>query len=118
MKALNYLIENFESDIVIMDYRIRGFTRDSKGRKIFIDQEIDSIQRYIYEDVLQKYHAYDINIISSNIFHTKMMMKDIDLSQYLFGPETEKQENKSENIKITELLKREIQEIFEGHNFT
>ena len=28
LKALNYLIHSFESDIVIMDYRVRGFTRD------------------------------------------------------------------------------------------
>ncbi|PTA74322.1 adenosylmethionine decarboxylase, partial [Bacillus sp. Nf3] len=27
LKALNYLIESLESDIVIMDYRVRGFTR-------------------------------------------------------------------------------------------
>ena len=31
LKALNYLIDSFESDIVIMDYRVRGFTRDVKG---------------------------------------------------------------------------------------
>lgn len=33
LKALNYLIESLESDIVIMDYRVRGFTRDIKGKK-------------------------------------------------------------------------------------
>ena len=32
LKALNYLIHSFDSDIVIMDYRVRGFTRDIKGR--------------------------------------------------------------------------------------
>ena len=31
LKALNYLIHSFESDIVIMDYRVRGFTRDVKS---------------------------------------------------------------------------------------
>jgi S-adenosylmethionine decarboxylase len=31
LKALNYLIESLESDIVVMDYRVRGFTRDVKG---------------------------------------------------------------------------------------
>src|SRR3546814_8098614 len=34
LKALNYLIESFELDIVIADYRVRGFTRDIKGKKI------------------------------------------------------------------------------------
>jgi hypothetical protein len=33
LKALNYLIETFESDIVIVDYRVRGFTREVRGEK-------------------------------------------------------------------------------------
>ena len=37
LKALNYLIHALESDIVIMDYRVRRFTRDVNGRKHFID---------------------------------------------------------------------------------
>ena len=28
LNALNYLIGSFDSDIIIMDYRVRGFTRD------------------------------------------------------------------------------------------
>ena len=31
LRALNYLLHSFESDIVIIDYRVRGFTRDVKG---------------------------------------------------------------------------------------
>ena len=41
LKALNYLIESLESDIVVMDYRVRGFTRDVKGRKHYIDHKIN-----------------------------------------------------------------------------
>ncbi len=33
LKALNYLIHQFDSDIVTVDYRVRGFTRDIEGRK-------------------------------------------------------------------------------------
>ncbi len=51
LKALNYLIYSFESDIVIMDYRVRGFTRDIEGQKHFIDHEITSIQNFIAEEM-------------------------------------------------------------------
>ena len=47
LKALNYLIHSFESDIVIMDYRVRGFTRDIRGKKHYIDHSINSIQNYL-----------------------------------------------------------------------
>ena len=51
LKALNYLIESFDSDIVVMDYRVRGFTRDVKGKKHYIDHKINSIQDYLAKDI-------------------------------------------------------------------
>ena len=33
LKALNYLIQSFDSDILTMDYHVRGFTRDVSGKK-------------------------------------------------------------------------------------
>ncbi|MDY0042421.1 MAG: adenosylmethionine decarboxylase, partial [Desulforhabdus sp.] len=57
LNALHALIGNFDSDVVLMDYRVRGFTRDSKGKKVFIDHDITSIQDYISEDVLSEYLA-------------------------------------------------------------
>ncbi len=33
LKALNYLIHSFDSDIINLDYRVRGFTRDLSGEK-------------------------------------------------------------------------------------
>lgn len=50
LKALNYLIHQLESDIVTIDYRVRGFTRDVNGMKHFIDHEINSIQNFMSED--------------------------------------------------------------------
>jgi len=116
LRALHHLIDSFDSDVVLMDYRVRGFTRDSKGFKHYIDHDIASIQDFISDDVLAKYIAYDINIISDNIFHTKMRKKDFKLSEYLFGPEAEKLQKK-ERQRIKDVLKKEMQEIFECHNF-
>lgn len=36
LKALNYLIHSFDSDIVTMDYRVRGFTRDVDGKNCLL----------------------------------------------------------------------------------
>lgn len=85
LKALNYLIHSLESDIVIMDYRVRGFTRDTRGKKHFIDHNINSIQNFLSRDTLQLYSMMDANIYQENIFHTKMMLKEFDINQYLFG---------------------------------
>ncbi len=116
LRALHYLIECFDSDVVLIDYRVRGFTRDKRGKKVFIDHDIASIQDYIDEDVLKDYVSYDINIISDNIFHTKMRKKEIRVRDYLFGPEIDTLVEKERRI-IRDSLKKEIQEIFECVNF-
>ena len=117
LKALNYLIESLESDIVIMDYRVRGFTRDIKGKKHYIDHKINSIQDYLAKNVKSRYEMLDVNVYQENIFHTKMHLKDFDLDQYLFE---EKAKNLSfkERMKIEALLKREIEELFHGRNLS
>lgn len=112
LKALPTLIGSFDSDVVLMDYKVRGFTRDSKGEKVFIDHDISSIQDFIDEDILNDYLAYDINIISGNIFHTKMMKKELKLSDYLFGPEV-RDLSDAEKKNVRKLLRIEMQEIFE-----
>jgi len=116
LRALHYLIDSFDSDVVLIDYRVRGFTRDNKGNKIFLDHDIASIQDYIDDDVLADYLAYDINILSDNIFHTKMRKKEVRLKDYLFGPEVDDLDAE-ERKRIRELLKKEMQEIFECENF-
>ena len=115
LNALDFLINSFDSDVVLMDYKVRGFTRDVRGRKIYIDHDISSIQDYISDELLDMYTAYDINIVSDNIFHTKMMMRRMKLDNYLFGPESENIK-KGERTRIRTLLKNEIQEIFECRN--
>ncbi|OGT91855.1 MAG: S-adenosylmethionine decarboxylase [Gammaproteobacteria bacterium RIFOXYD12_FULL_61_37] len=115
LKALNYLIHSFESDIVIMDYRVRGFTRDVSGKKHFIDHKINSIQNYIARDTKDRYQMIDVNVYQEHIFHTKMMLKEFDLDNYLFGIEADAIPPK-EQRQIVDRLKREMTEIFYGRN--
>jgi S-adenosylmethionine decarboxylase len=115
LKSLDYLIGSFDSDIITIDYRVRGFTRDEKGKKLFIDHDITSIQNYINADTLEKYDAVDINVYQANIFHTKMMIKEITLQNYLFNTDTYELAPKR-RLEINDAIKREMIEIFSGMN--
>ena len=115
LKALNYLIHSFESDIVIMDYRVRGFTRDVKGKKHYIDHKINSIQNYLAKDTRERYQMIDVNVFQENLFHTKMMLKDFELDNYLFGVQAEELDEK-EAHNVHRRLEREMLEIFYGRN--
>ena len=116
LKALNYLIHSFDSDIVMVDYRVRGFTRDVDGRKLFIDHEINSIQNYLAEDTIDRYQMIDVNVYQENIFHTKMMLKTFDIDDYLFG--RGKNDHSAEELQRIEVsLRREMAEIFYSKDY-
>jgi S-adenosylmethionine decarboxylase len=115
LKALNYLIHSFDSDIVMLDYRVRGFTRDVKGKKHFIDHKINSIQNYLAADTKRRYEMIDVNVYQENTFHTKMLLKEFNLDGYLFGADAD-DISPREQRRIADALKREMLEIFYGRN--
>ncbi len=115
LSTLDYLIGSFDSDIITMDYRVRGFTRDINGKKYFMDHKMNSIQDYIDRKTLTKYDAIDINVYQSNIFHTKMLIKEVDLQNYLFNTDVYELPPKT-RLEITNNLRKEMIEIFSGTN--
>jgi len=115
LNSLDYLISSFDSDIINMDFRVRGFTRLANGKKVFMDDDLDTIQDYIDEETLKKYDSIDVNVYQENLFHTKMMLKKFDLSQYIFGSGID-EFTPAAQAKITKQLQREMQEIFYGRN--
>lgn len=117
LKALNFLIHSFESDVVIMDYRVRGFTRDVRGRKHYIDHKINSIQNYLARDTRERYQAVDVNVYQENIFYTKMMRKEFELGSHLFGVGAQ-QLPQRERRMIADKIRREVLEIFYGRNIS
>jgi S-adenosylmethionine decarboxylase len=117
LKALNYLIHTFQPDMATIDYRVRGFTRNESGKKYYIDHKINSIQNYIELESRDRYQMIDVNVYQEKIFHTKMLLKEFNLDNYLFG--TGKKELKpGEARRIKNKLKREMHEIFYGRNIT
>lgn len=115
LSTLDFLISSFDSDIITMDYRVRGFTRDIKGKKLFIDSPMTSIQQFIDVKTLLNYDATDINVYQANLFHTKMLIKEIDLQNYLFKTDIYELPPKV-RLEITNNLRQEMIEIYSGSN--
>jgi S-adenosylmethionine decarboxylase len=94
---------------------VRGFTRDVKGKKHFIDHKINSIQNYLAADTKRRYEMIDVNVYQENTFHTKMLLKEFNLDGYLFGADAD-DISPREQRRIADALKREMLEIFYGRN--
>jgi S-adenosylmethionine decarboxylase len=89
LQALNFLIHSFDSDVLSIDYRVRGFTRDIEGTKHYMDHKMSSIQKFISKEIINDYIAIDVNNYQEKLFHTKMMRTKVDLDHYLFGGASE-----------------------------
>ncbi len=85
VSVLNYLLRCLRSDIVHIDYRVRGFARDTEGKKHFIDHKISSIQDFLAADIAQRYQLDSVNLCAESIFHTKMVRKTFEIEEYLCG---------------------------------
>jgi S-adenosylmethionine decarboxylase len=115
LNALNYLIGSFDSDVITMDYRIRGFTRDKNGKKFYKDHEIKSIQDFIDPKTLTRYDAIDVNMYQSNIFHTRMILKEITLGDYLFNIDP-RELSPQVRLSLKDQITKEMLEIYHGMN--
>jgi len=85
------------------------------GVKHFIDHEINSIQNFMSDDMKSMYDMMDVNVYQENIFHTKMLLKEFDLKHYLFNTEPADL-SPQEHKRITDLLWKEMREIYYGRN--
>lgn len=110
LRALNYMFEVFECDVVYVDYVVRGYTRLANGKKIYNDQYFNSIQDFIPKETLEKFHyRQDLNIHNDNIWQTKLMVKPTDPLNYLLDPADK---NHPQIKHKMELLEQEMKEVF------
>lgn len=110
LKAVNYLFEAFECDVVFIDYVVRGYTRLDSGKKIYNDQYLNSIQDYIEPKVLEQYEFHsDLNMPRDNIWQTKLMLQNEGPERFLFNKEDKNQPDIDQKMKN---LYQEMSEVF------
>jgi S-adenosylmethionine decarboxylase len=110
LRAINYLFEAFECDVVYIDYVVRGYTRLEDGKKIYNDHYFNSIQDFIEPDILSDFeYKQDLNIPGNNIWQTKVMVKDFGPEKYVFH---QKDVNHVDIEKKMACLREEMKEVF------
>jgi S-adenosylmethionine decarboxylase len=111
LRALDYMLQSFENDVVTVDYVVRGFTRDSEGRRVYIDHTVKSIQEWINPTILADYACEDLALPAHAIWQTKMMRTNLDESRY-FVPGVDP--STPENQAMLDLVRREMWGVYHG----
>jgi S-adenosylmethionine decarboxylase len=111
LKVLDYVIKEFSADIIDIDYRIRGMTRDQQGNKCFSDHEMTEISRHLANSTLQSYNIEDCALANRNLYHCKLARHSINLDDHLFGM-TERDLSGDERKAVLKLLRLQFGELF------
>jgi len=100
LHALNFMFAAFESDVVCVDYVVRGFARNMNGKKIYIDHDISSIKDFVSPKLLQEYQTLDKNSPEHLTFQTTFCRKILDESTYFRSPATVKSDVVKEKMQL------------------
>ncbi len=110
LKCLDHIFNFFDTDVVVIDYIVRGYTRACDGRKVYIDHRINSIRDYIDPDIMRHFEYKDLILQNDNIWQLKMMRTDYPMDEF-FDDDTALTEAEQKVALAT--LYREIREIFD-----
>ena len=113
LKVLDYVIEAFSADVVDIDYRVRGMTRDQQGRKYFNDHNITKISDHLTKNTLKKYRIHDSTMTTHNLFHCKLGRQAIELKQHIFTLDEHPIDYQNE-AQIKAQINAELTELFTG----
>lgn len=108
LRALNFMLGSFTSDVVVVDYVVRGFTRDAAGRRVYMDHQMDSIQDFIDPELKKDYHCVDLCLQSENIWQTKMLRLNLDERSYFLDPAGVRQDEMKEQLSR---IKKEMRSV-------
>ncbi len=111
LKALNFMLNAIESDVVVIDYFVRGFTRDEQGKRVYLDHHISSIRDYIEAETLKDYRCRDQQISDANIWQTKMLRTKMKEGDY-FRDKVDL--NAATTRRALQLIRREMEGVFLG----
>ncbi|MBA1438636.1 MAG: S-adenosylmethionine decarboxylase [Epsilonproteobacteria bacterium] len=111
LSSLNTIFAFFDTDIVTIDYVVRGFTRDKDGKHIYMDHHFNSIKEFISDDILKSYRTKEVLLPNDNIWQLKLLRTDMQTDEY-FSPKTAL--SAKEKQEYIDTLHAEMVSIFNG----
>ncbi len=111
LASLDDIFDFFDTDLVTIDYVVRGFTRDKEGNHVYMDHEVNSIRDFIAPDVLRHFKTRDLILPSDNIWQLKMLRTTMKTDDY-FSPTTTLSDD--EKAYYLKKLSAEMLSIFNG----
>lgn len=116
LKVLNYVIEAFDADVIDIDYRVRGMTRDKQGKKLFNLDSLHDLSSFLSTEIVKRYRINEHHFREQNLFHAKLSKKTITVNDYLFEASSNNL-TEDEQHTVSSQLTKEIQQLYTNTNY-
>lgn len=103
LRALDGMFRAFDSDVVVIDYVVRGSTRDSTGRRVYLDHPMSSIRDFVDPAILASYECVDLALPEHNIWQTRMLRTRFDDDSYFRDPRRVQGQRRRELLDLIRL---------------
>jgi S-adenosylmethionine decarboxylase len=104
--ALPLLLDRIFCDLVVLDFRVRGYQPKDKGNFDYGADDIVSISKHLSEAVTDEYHIEETSLLAAQIFHSRLMRKDLQLAEHILPIAVD---NSSQSLEI---LKKHLKRLF------
>jgi len=111
LKVLSFVIEAFNADVVDIDYRVRGMTRNTHGTKIFTIDHLNQLSDFLSSGIKDNFNLDEHSVKNKNIFHTRLARKKVILDNHLFGI-SDSHLTKTEKNTLSKQISHEIRQLF------
>jgi S-adenosylmethionine decarboxylase len=85
LRSLNEIFHFFDTDVVVIDYLVRGYTRAEDGSHVFMDHEVPSIAHFIEPDVLAQFERSERALPQAYTWQLKLLRTSVEPEEY-FAP--------------------------------
>jgi len=82
LRSLNEIFHFFDTDVVVIDYLVRGYTRAEGGEHVFMDHEVPSIAHFIEPGILEQFERTERALPPAHTWQLKLLRTQIDPEEY------------------------------------
>lgn len=111
LTALNPLLQHFDADVALIDYRIRGFTRDVQGVKHYRDHAMQSIAACLDVEQRRLYEATEQHLAAYNLFHCRLCRSPFALARHCEA-DLLQDLTSAQHTALAQRLQQELREIY------
>jgi len=85
LRSLDEIFHFFDTDVVVIDYLVRGYTRAEDGAHVFMDHEVPSIAHFIDPAILAQFERVERDLPQARTWQLKLLRTAVDPAEY-FAP--------------------------------